>query len=302
MKTKNNFDVIIIGGSYAGLAAGLTLGRALRQVLIIDAGDPCNKQTPYSHNLLTHDGDKPADIAALAREQVKQYTTVQFCTDLVTDASQTENGFTVTTWSGATLTADKLIFATGIKDKLPAIKGLKECWGISVLHCPYCHGYEVRNKPTALLSSGEQAIELAKLLLNWTSQLVLLTNGQTGLTAEQEAVLRAHDVRIITTEISQLQHTAGQLEKIVFADTQELEIQVLYAPAAFEQGSPLAAKLGCQLTEDGYLYVDATQKTTLDGVYACGDNTTRTRTLANAIAQGTTAAITLNKQLINERF
>lgn len=302
MKTKNNFDVIIVGGSYAGLAAGLTLGRALRHVLIIDSGDPCNKQTPYSHNLLTHDGDTPAAIAALAREQVKQYPTVQFCTDMVTDASRFDNGFKVTTWSGAELTADKLLFATGIKDKLPAIEGLKDCWGISVLHCPYCHGYEVRNKPTAILSKGEHALELVKLLSNWTNELIVLTNEQEALPEEHEALLRQRGVKAINTAISGLQHKQGQLEKIVFADNSELAVEVLYAPSPFEQATRLPEKLGCHLTEEGYLQVDAGQQTTVAGVYASGDNTTRTRTLANAISQGTTAAIAINKQLIEERF
>ena len=138
-------DVIIVGGSYSGLAAGMALGRALRQVLIIDSGKPCNRQTPYSHNFITQDGKTPEEIATLARQQVEKYDTVTFFNGLATNGAKTENGFEIQTASGETFSAKKLIFATGIKDIMPDIEGYAECWGISVLHCPYCHGYEVRN-------------------------------------------------------------------------------------------------------------------------------------------------------------
>src|SRR5687767_10565291 len=137
MTDKKNFDVIIIGGSYAGLSAAMALGRALRNVLIIDSGKPCNRQTPHSHNFITQDGKTPAEIATLAKQQVEKYDTVTFFSGLATDGAKTENGFQIQTGSGETFRAKKLIFATGVKDVMPTIEGYAECWGISVLHCPY---------------------------------------------------------------------------------------------------------------------------------------------------------------------
>ena len=162
MSDKKHFDVIIIGGSYSGLAAAMALGRALRKVLIIDSGKPCNRQTPYSHNFLTQDGKTPKEIATLAKQQVTMYDSVEFFNSLATKVSKTENGFEVQTSSGDIFKSKKLIFATGIKDEMPSIKGFSECWGISVLHCPYCHGYEVRNETTGIFGNGEYGFELDK--------------------------------------------------------------------------------------------------------------------------------------------
>ena len=145
MNYQPKYDVIIIGGSYSGLAAGMALGRALRNVLIIDSGNPCNKQTPHSHNFLTNDGKSPAEIAGVAKEQLRIYGTVRLINGLAMTGIKTETGFKIQVQSGETFSSKKLVFATGIKDIMHDIPGFAECWGISVLHCPYCHGYEVRN-------------------------------------------------------------------------------------------------------------------------------------------------------------
>ena len=135
MGTKN-FEVIIIGGSYAGLSAAMALGRSLRKVLVIDGGRPCNRQTPQSHNFITQDGVPPHQITAIAKEQLLQYKTVDFVHDLAVSAEKNKNGFSISTQSGNIVTAKKLIMATGIKDLIPKIKGFAECWGISMIHCP----------------------------------------------------------------------------------------------------------------------------------------------------------------------
>jgi len=158
MRDNKQFDVIIVGGSYSGLAAGMALGRAVRSVLIIDDGKPCNRQSPFSHNFLTNDGKTPMEIAALANLQVRGYDTVEFFNGLATSGIKTENGFEILVASGETFATKKLIFATGIRDILPEIDGLAECWGISVLHCPYCHGYEVRNEKTGVLGNGDAGL------------------------------------------------------------------------------------------------------------------------------------------------
>jgi thioredoxin reductase len=300
--TETDFDVIITGGSYSGLAAGMALGRALRKVLIIDSGIPSNRQTPHSHNFLTQDGKTPSEISRLAKLQVEMYSTVGFINGLVTNATQTENRFFIYTAAGETFTAKKLIFATGIRDLLPDISGIAECWGISVLHCPYCHGYEVRNKKTGIVGNGEHGFEFSMLISNWTTALTLFTNGKSDLTALQTDKLKSHGIDIIETEIEKLEHTNGYIQKIVFRNGTNMPVEALYAPSPFEQHCRIPETLGCELTEEGYIRTDAMQKTSVHGIYACGDNSTRVRNVANAVALGTTAGMMLNKEIVFEGF
>lgn len=302
MKSSNNFNVIIIGGSYAGLAAGMALGRSLKRVLIIDAGLPCNRQTPYSHNFLTQDGKTPQEIAKLARHQVEKYETVKFFHGVAARGVKTESGFEIHAESGEVFNAGKLIFASGIKDIMPEIEGYTECWGISVLHCPYCHGYEVRSEKTGILGNGEYGFEFSLLISNWTTDLTLYTNGKSTLTSDQTLLLGRHNIHIIETPIEKLTHIDGHLQKIIFNDGTSTACTALYTRNPFEQNSFIPAALGCELTEEGYIKVDAFQKTTVPGIFACGDNTSRMRTVANAVAMGTTAGITVNKEIVMERF
>ncbi|MEO8589257.1 MAG: NAD(P)/FAD-dependent oxidoreductase [Flavobacteriales bacterium] len=301
MNENQQFDVIIVGGSYSGLAAGMALGRALRRVLIVDSGVPCNRQTPYSHNFITQDGTPPLEIAALARLQVQRYATVTLMNGLVTDVTTAEHGFAVHVGS-TVFSATKLVFATGVLDLMPDIKGFGDCWGISVLHCPYCHGYEVRHEATGVLGNGERAFELVRLISNWTRDLTLFTDGPSKLTAEQAAKLREHNIRTVETAIAELEHTQGQLQRIHFTNGTASAIHALYAMPDFEQHCLLPQQIGCELTDAGYIKVDAQQRTTIPGVYACGDNTARLRTVANAVSTGTTAGMMLNKDLITEEF
>lgn len=302
MKKRKQFEVIIVGGSYSGLAAGMALGRALRSVLIIDAGDPCNKQTPHSHNFLTNDGKPPKEIARLAKKQVSMYGTVSFLKAYVTNGIKTKNGFEVQTEAGETFSSRKLIFATGIKDVMPGISGFTESWGISVLHCPYCHGYEVRRQRTGILANGDAGYELSSLISNWTNDVTLYTNGKSTLSDEQRAKLQRHKIHIAEAEIDSLENKNGYIKNIVFKSGIKAQLKVLYARLPFLQHSSIPQTLGCELTEDGYIKVDPSQKTSVEGIYACGDNTTRMRTVANAVSMGTTTGMMVNKELIDEAF
>jgi thioredoxin reductase len=204
--------------------------------------------------------------------------------------------------SGETFSAKKLVFASGIRDIMPDIEGYSECWGISVLHCPYCHGYEVRDTKTAILGNGEYGFEFSSLISNWTKDLTLVTNGRSTLTAEQERLIKKHDIEIIEKEIEKFEHVGGHLKSVYFKDGTRLPVSVIYARSSFEQHCPVPAKLGCEVTEDGYLKADAFQKTTVDGVFACGDNVTRMRTVANAVAMGTTAGMIASREIVFEEF
>ena len=302
MKDNQQFDVIIVGGSYSGLAAAMALGRALRKVLVIDSGKPCNRQTPHSHNFLTQDGKSPKEIAALGKQQVVQYNTVQFFNGLATKGVKINNGFEIHTDTGKQFTARKLIFASGIKDIMPDIPGFAESWGISVLHCPYCHGYEVKNLPTGILGNGDYGFEFSALISNWTKDLTLYTNGKSTLTTEQAAKLQQHNIAIIEDEIDQLKHHNGYLQQVLFKEGNSASVKAIYTRTPFIQHCSVPEMLGCQLNDDGYIKVDLAQKTSLHGVFACGDNTTRIRTVANAVAMGTTAGMMLNKELIEQEF
>jgi thioredoxin reductase len=302
MKEEYTYDVIIIGGSYAGLAAGMALGRAMKNVLIIDSGNPCNRNTPYSHNFITQDGKAPGEITQLARQQLKVYDTVRIFNGRATTGVNIGRGFEILCAAGEKFSAKKLIFATGIKDLLPRIEGFAECWGKSVLHCPYCHGYEVRNKKTVLLGNGDSGYEFTVLLSNWTKDLALLSNGKSTLTDKQQDKLALRSITIKEEEIEKLEHYAGQLHTIRFKDGTGIPAEVMYAPLPFEQHCSIPQSLGCELSQEGYIRTDHLQRTSVYGVYACGDNSNRMRTLANAVATGTTAGMMLNKELVLEEF
>ncbi|GAO44526.1 NAD(P)/FAD-dependent oxidoreductase [Flavihumibacter petaseus] len=299
---KRTFDVIIVGGSYSGVAAGMALGRALRNTLIIDSGNPCNKQTPHSHNFLTHDGKTPKEISTLAKQQVLQYDTVQFIDGSAISATKTADGFDVSLESGETFASRKLILATGIKDLMPDIPGFAECWGISVLHCPYCHGYEVRRQPTGILANGDTAYELASLISNWTSELTIFTNGNSTLTQHQLNQLEKHQIGIDGKHIQALDHHNGFIQLVIFKDGSATPLKAIYSRVPFVQHSAIPELLGCAFTSEGYISTDPFQKTTVPGVYASGDNSTRIRTVANAVALGTTSGLMVNRELIEEDF
>lgn len=296
------YEVIITGGSYAGLAAAMSLGRALRRVLVIDSGLPCNRQTPFSHNFLTQDGVAPAAIAAAGRAQVAQYPGISFLQGIVTTGQQTDEGFRLTTADGRQLEARKLLFATGIKDEMPSLKGFAECWGISVLHCPYCHGYEVRQQPTGILARGDDAWEMAKLISNWTDQLTIFSNGPAALLPQQLEKLAARNISVNEKPVSEILHENGRMNTLLFGDDSRQALHALYARPAFRQHCPVPEALGCELTDSGHIKTDIMQATTVPGIFAAGDATTPMRAVAVAVAAGTMAGAAINRALQEEDF
>ncbi|MEA1850880.1 NAD(P)/FAD-dependent oxidoreductase [Chryseobacterium sp. MHB01] len=298
---ENNFDVIIIGGSYAGLSAGMSLGRSLRNVLIIDSGKPCNRQTPHSHNFLTQDGKAPKEISEIAKEQVLKYETVSFFEGRVAKTSQNSEGFEVEIDNGEKFSAKKIILASGVKDQIPDIKGFAECWGISVIHCPYCHGYEVKGKKTGILSNGDLAFEFSKLVFNLSKDLSLFTNGECTLNEEQAERFSQNKINIVEDEIKEIVHESGNIRKIVFKNGSEKALEALYAKIPFEQNIN-TEDLQLELTEHGFIKIDHFHKTSTDGVFACGDNTTMMRSVANAVAQGNFTGAIVNKELSEYGF
>ena len=302
MTDRKKFDVIIIGGSYAGLSAAMALGRSLRNVLIIDSGKPCNRQTPRSHNFITQDGEKPSKIAEKAQAQVLKYETIKIHNDLAISGKKTKNGFEITTETNKTFTAQKLIFATGIKDIMPNIKEFSACWGISVIHCPYCHGYEFKGQKTGIMANGNTAFHVASLVNNLTDNISILTNGKSDFTNEQIEKLKEHKIEIIETEISEIEHNKGSITNVVLKNGEKVNFNAVYAAIPFEQHSNIPASLGCELTEQGYIQVDDFQKTNIEGIYACGDNSTMMRSIANVVAKGSLAGVMANMELTHDNF
>lgn len=280
----------------------MSLGRSLRQVLIIDNGQPCNLQTPHSHNFLTQDGKPPLEILAEAQKQLEVYQTVKTITDAAININKNEVFFEVMLQKTGVVKTKKLILAWGVKDDTSQIEGLADCWGISVIHCPYCHGYEVSNQPTVIIANGHEAYEYAKMISNWTKNLTILTNGSSIISTEQILKLRSKGIKIIETEINKIKHQAGMVEAVLLKDNTEIAVSVIYYRPPFTQKSTIYEQLGCELNPMGLIQVNDFQQTTISGIYAAGDNCSPFRSVANAVAKGSFAGAMLNKELIEESF
>jgi thioredoxin reductase len=296
------YEVVIIGGSFSGLSAAMSLGRSMRKVLIIDNQQPCNIQTPHSHNFLTQDGKPPLEILAEARRQLEAYPTVEFINDTAISASKSEDLFGIKLKENGEVKAPKLVLAWGLKDDTSKIEGLAECWGISVIHCPYCHGYEVKNQPTAIIANGNEAFEYLKMINHWTKNLTLLTNGSSTLTEEQSQKIQSKGTQIIENQITKINHLAGNVASISLNNAEDFPISVIYHRTPFAQKSDIATQLGCEFDEMGLIKVNDFQQTNLKGVFAAGDNTTPLRQVANAVAKGSLAGVMANRELIEDEF
>ncbi|MCC8410642.1 NAD(P)/FAD-dependent oxidoreductase [Mucilaginibacter sp. UR6-1] len=303
MEPQTKFDVIIIGGSNSGLSAGMALGRSLFNTLIIDSGKPCNRQTPHSHNFIMHDGWTPADMHTAAKKDVLAYPNVKYLNGTATTLTGSNNNFELTlAESDKTYQAKKVIITTGIKDIFPDIAGFAECWGISIIHCPYCHGYEYRDEETGILANGDIGYDLAKLISNWTNKLTVFTNGKATFTGEQQQVLNRNNINIIEANITGVEHQDGYINKLQLSNGESLALKALYARLPFIQHTDIAEKIGYEFTEQGYIKVDMLQKTSVQGIFASGDCTSPMRAVSAAVASGTMAGVAAGKELMEERF
>ena len=302
MENQEQYDVIIIGGSYAGLSAAMSLGRSLRKVLIFDSNNPCNKQTPYAHNFITNDGLTPHALRHKAKEQVLAYPTVQFLDGLVTDVLPKENSFDVVTQNNNIFTARKILFATGLTDTIPNIPGFAECWGITILHCPYCHGYESKGKKTAIIGNGDMGYELARIISHWTDNLTLYTNGTSTLSPDEVLNLNRHNITVVQNKIDYFEQENGTLKAIYFTDTAPEYPEVIYTQLPFKQQCDIPEKLELNMTDKGFICVSKHLETSIAGIYAAGDCLSLFRSVANAVASGNKVGAMINKSFIDEDF
>jgi len=288
------FDVVIVGGGPAGLAAALVLGRMRRQVLLLDSDDPAHGVSDSVHGLFGHDGTLPFELRRTAQEQLRPYESVIVRKVAVEEAHQTPSGFSVTA-AGATSEADVLLLATGMRYELPPIEGVAEVWARGAYHCPYCHGWEVRDEPLAAYGAG--ATRLALLLTSLSDDVVLPTDGSSDLDPGGAERLRQTGVVIRDDPIARLEAEGGKLARVVFADGSSDERAGLFFLPTFTP-SPLPAQLGCELDESGALVIDEDGATSVTGVFAAGDATTDNRkTVVLAAAAGSRAAYSINASI-----
>lgn len=302
MDESTAYEVVIIGGSYAGLSAAMTLGRSLRTVLIIDSGAPCNSHSPLAHNLIGFDNEPPQAIASKAREQVLKYHTVTLLNTRAKAVSGRDNEFEISTDNGLTFLAKKVLLATGITDILPDIPGFSECWGKTAIHCPYCHAYEIAGKKIGILAHGEAGFEMSRLMRQWSRSISLLTNDNEPFTFEELKTLKEKEVGVFPKAIAEILHTDGQVTGVVFADGSTEDFEAVYARAGVRQSTMIPLEMGCELDDHGFVIVDNAQRTNVPGLFAAGDNTTAMRSIARSVAAGNTAGICINHELVNEDF
>ncbi|SHI43529.1 NAD(P)/FAD-dependent oxidoreductase [Wenxinia saemankumensis] len=278
-------DVIIIGGSFAGLSAAMQLARARRSVLLLDTGRPRNRFAATSHGFPGQDGRRPGEIGAALRADLAAYPTVTMQEAEALDASREEGGFRLSLAEGGAVTARRLVLAYGVRDTLPDLPGLAERWGASVLHCPYCHGYELDRRPVGVLARGEMALHQAMLLPDW-GPTTLFTNGAFAPTGDQRRMLAARGVALEEGPVAGLVGPAPALAAVRLADGREIPVAGLFIAPQTAPSSDLGARLGCRMAEGPTgptLAVDGMQATSVPGVFAAGD-------LANPMANATLAA------------
>lgn len=297
--TLETFDAVVVGGGPAGLSAALALGRARRRVLLTTCGPTRNAPASAAHNVFTRDGTPPAELVAIGREQLRNYDVV-VRDECATDVRRAETNYVLSLVSGD-VQARGLVLASGVRDVLPDIPGFAELWGTGVLHCPYCHGWEVANRPLAIYGRGEDALHLSKLIRGWTSDLILFTDGDPELPASDVQRIRSRGIEIREEAVQRLAGSP-ELEAVVLESGETIPRAALFTRPKQELRSDLARQLGCALTAQGRVEADALGRTSVARVFVAGDMAPGHQSVPSAAATGAMAGAGLNLELLTEDF
>ena len=299
---ENELDCAIIGGGPAGLNAALVLGRSLKKTLLFDDNQPRNRVTHESHGFLTRDGIHPQELKRLAQSELSAYSDVRIEASRVISAEKEMEFFRIKTEGGSVFHAKKLILATGFTETLPDIPRLPEFYGTSLFSCPFCDGYEMRGEPLAIISENEAAGHLAKVVSNWTNDLIIATNGNQHITASERQALERHGILLYEEPIRSLDGENGKLCSITFEDGTTIERSGGFVTAEWHQATSIAQDLGCYINERGGVETDPLQRTNVEGVFACGDISMGPAQLVIAAGQGSLAATSVVAAFTEERF
>lgn len=296
------YDVVIVGAGPGGLAAALTLGRGRKRVLVCDSGPRRNAAAEHMHNFVTCDGTPPEEFRRVARDQLAAYPNVEVRDERVAAISGDKGKFQVRVGSES-VESRRILLATGMIDELPALEGLRDLWGRVVFQCPYCHGWEVRDRRWGYLAhaaSARQVPQFALLARGWTRDLVVFTSGSFELESDARAQLERAGIRIETRPISRLIARGRELEGVELSNGSVVPCDVI-ATHPEQHQVELVRSLGVALDDDGYVRVDPmTNETSIAGIYAAGDLTTRMQTAIFSAAAGTRAAASINLELTTE--
>ena len=295
----DRYDVVVIGGGAAGLSAALVLSRARRAVLVVDAGEPRNASASHMHGYLSRDGMTPADLLASGRGEVAKYggdTLAGTVTEVLPDGPR---GFWVLVEDGQRISARRLLLTTGLRDELPQISGLRERWARDVLHCPYCHGHEVRDRKLGVIGGTAGAVHYAQIVRQWTHDLVYFTPPDT-LTATERTELIARGIGVVEGTIDQLVIDDDQLRGVQMHDGCVIPRDALFVPPRFVPTNALLLGLGCDVDDAGWVTTDPNGRTSVPGVWAAGNVVDPRAQVITAAGAGSVAAIALNADLVDD--
>jgi thioredoxin reductase len=302
MTTDTTYDVVIVGGGAAGLSAAVALARSLRSVLVVDAGEPRNAPADGAHNVLARDGIPPLELLAAGRREAEHYG-ARIRHDRAVAARRHDGGFEVDLADGETVRARRLLLATGLVDELPDIPGVRELWGKSVLHCPYCHGWEVRGQRIGVLGTSPLNVHQALLFRQLSEDVTLFTHRMPDLDGDAEAKLAALDIPVVNGAVARLRADDGVLRAVVLDDGREFAVDAVTVAPRFVARSDLYEQLGGALTEHpagAFIATDPAGRTQIPGVWAAGNSSDLAAMVSAATGAGVMAAAAVNADLVAE--
>jgi thioredoxin reductase len=293
------YDVVVVGGGVAGLSAALVLGRARRRVVVVDAGEPRNAPAAHLHGFLSRDGMDPADLLVAGRGEVVGYGGELLTGRAVGIDRLDGERFAVRLADGGQLRARAVVLATGLRDELPEIPGLRQRWGQDVHFCPYCHGYEVRDSALGVIGGEDRAFSLRQALLipQWSDDVVFFPH-RIDLENHERELLEARGVRILEGEVTRIVSDENGVRGVELAEGPMVSRTALFVAPRFVPSDDLLTALGCELDDEGWIATDRTGRTSIDGVWAPGNVADHTAQLINAAAAGSAAAIALNNSYL----